>query len=134
MNKLSTVRTEDNGPFRAARCDDDGYQEIKVIGGVSSAPLPTTYPAVTPIVRSGTITTGGVPQVLMAANPNRKGFDIQNTSGGILYINETNGSASIASKQIPIGALYESPLGGTTSYAISIFGVATGQTFVSMEW
>ena len=104
-------------------------------GDISAAnPMPVYFPPVSPVDRSGTITTGGVAQVLMAANSIRQGFAVQNTSAGILYINTTNGTASTASKQIQTGALYESPLGGCTIYAISIYGATTGQTFVAEEW
>lgn len=119
------------------------YQRIKLIHGVdgtnngdvaASNPLPATLPAVSPVDHSGSITLGGTAQGLMPANVNRRGFDLQNTSAGDLFINVTNGTASATSKRIPSGALYESPLGGCTNYAISIFGATTSQSFVASEW
>ena len=41
MNKLSTVKTEIDGPFRAGRCDEDGYQEVKIVGDSASLPAGT---------------------------------------------------------------------------------------------
>lgn len=136
MNKLSTVRTENDGPFRSGRCDDNGYQQVILVTNTEagSNPNPVTFPAISPIDKSGTITLGGTAQVLMAANASRRGFSLQNTSSFVLYINVTNSTASVSSLQIPAGALYESPLGGCTNYAISIFGATTGQAFVATEW
>ena len=119
------------------------YQRNKIVlgadgindGDVSKTnPIPIYFPPVTPIDRSGTITIGGTAQQLMAANPVRRGFSIQNISAGTLYFNITNGIASLSSKQLQPGALYECPIAGCTSYAISIYGATTGQTFVAEEY
>lgn len=85
--------------------------------------------------RSGTITTGGTAQTLMAVNMKRYGFFIQNLSTADLYINSL-GTASAArpSIKIPAGALYEAPLYGVPVGAISIFGATTAQEFTAVEW
>ncbi len=85
--------------------------------------------------RSGSITAGGTAQELMPANSNRKGWEIQNTSSGDLWFNET-GVASVQSSpsfKIEAGgsALYDSAV---TTDAISIIGATTGQTFTAREW
>jgi hypothetical protein len=102
----------------------------------ASNPMPAYFPPVAPVNRSGTITTGGTAQILMSANPIRRGFDIQNNSAGDLAINVTNGTASLTANSIiiPTGSLYESPLSGCTNYAISIIGATTGQVFFASEW
>jgi len=119
------------------------YQRNKIVLGANGVndgdvcktnPIPVYFPVVSPIDRSGTITLGGTAQQLMAANPVRRGFSIQNTSAGTLYFNVTNGSASTSSKQIAAGATYQSPTCGCTGYAISIYGATTSQTFVADEY
>lgn len=87
---------------------------------------------------SGTITTGGTAQALSAANPLRKGYSVQNISGGNLYINDVGGTAvtSSAGSSITIipGALYESPRNQLPTRAISIIGATTSQAFAAREW
>jgi hypothetical protein len=86
--------------------------------------------------RSGTITLGGTAQPLMAANPNRKGYLIQNNSAGVLWFNELGVAAVLAAPSISIaaGALYQSPSPGASALAISIIGATTGQAFTAREW
>ena len=91
-------------------------------------------PAV-PTDRSGTITAGGVAQVLMALNNDRTGFWLQNLSAGDLYI--LAGGTALAGQPcllIPSGALYEAPLNGVPVAAISIYGATTAQAFSAREW
>lgn len=84
--------------------------------------------------KSGTITSGGVAQTLMALNANRRGFWVQNLSSTDLYINETgSAAASQPSIKIPPNGLYESPAHGCPTAAISIFGATTSQAFSSRE-
>jgi hypothetical protein len=86
--------------------------------------------------RSGTITLGGTAQVLMAANPARKGFFIQNNSAGVLWLNEMGVTAVLASPSISLaaGASYQSALAGVSPLAISIIGATTAQAFTAREW
>lgn len=85
--------------------------------------------------RSGTVASGGVAQALMAANPARKGYWIQNNSASDLWIRDTGTAAAIQpSLKIAAGNLYESPVTGCPTTAISIFGATTGQTFTAREW
>jgi hypothetical protein len=92
--------------------------------------------------RSGTITTGGVAQNAMAANPARKGWMIMN-------IDETNleplgvrttGAAALASAGtftlVPsAGAGYPGGvMQGVGSGAISVIAATTGHKFTAIEW
>jgi hypothetical protein len=88
------------------------------------------------INRSGTITTGGTAQTLMAADTTRNGFSVQNLSTGDLWINELGGTAAASQPAIKItsGSLYETPRGMPCEYAVSIFGATTGQAFMSRSW
>lgn len=88
------------------------------------------------ISRSGTITTGGVAQTLMAANITRSGFMVLNLSAGDLWINELGGTASASQPSIKIttGQLYETMTGQPCPEAITIFGATTAQAFTAREW
>ncbi len=88
---------------------------------------------------SGTITTGGVAQVLAPAITSQSGFSgfwVRNNSSASLWINTNNGTASAAqpSLEIVAGALYESPPNSQPVGAISIFGATTGQSFTAQRF
>ncbi|MDR6389255.1 hypothetical protein [Paraburkholderia phenoliruptrix] len=100
-------------------------------------PVQTTPSPATLTDRSGTIATGGTAQQLAAANASRKGWRLQNTSNGDLWFNDTGGTASAAgagSFKLASGGYYETPVGGSSQTAISIFGATTAQTFSASEW
>lgn len=103
----------------------------------TAAPLPVTSTSTPATVtdRSGSVTTGGTAQTLMAANTARNGFWIQNTSSADLWISDV-GAAATASPSLKIvsGALYESPRAGVSTGLISIIGANAGQTFSAREW
>lgn len=85
--------------------------------------------------KSGTITLGGTAQNAIASNAARKGFEIQNQSTGNLWFSTlaaaVQGQPSVL---ISPGALYETPLGGAGTGAVSIIGATTGQAFAAREW
>lgn len=86
--------------------------------------------------RSSTITTGGTPQTISAADVVREGFTFHNLSSGDLYIN-IPGTASTTlpgSIKVIAGALYETPPGATPRGAVSVVGATTGQAFTYKEW
>lgn len=95
-----------------------------------------TPAASAPVDRSGTITTLNVSQQLMAANPNRRGFMVQNSGAAVLWINELGATATTAqpSIKIPIDGTYTSPPGYPSLSAINIIGGTTGQAFTAREW
>lgn len=85
--------------------------------------------------KSGTVTLGGTAQVLMAYNAERSGFWVQNVSAGDLWISDIGtAAASQPSMKLAAGGLYESPMTGCPTGAISIFGATTSQAFSSREW
>lgn len=88
-----------------------------------------------PADRSGTITTGGTAQQLMAANTARTGFSIMNLSTGDLWINGFGtAAASQPSMRIQPGYYFETPVNFGGTGAVSIFGATTGQAFCAREW
>lgn len=131
-----TIATDDIGGVK--------FQRIKLVhgadgvnsGDVSTAnPLPVSLPNPTLVSVSGTITTGNTAQNAAAANSSRRGFWIQNNSSGDLWISTiATAVLSQPSLKIASGALYESPLGGAGTGAISIIGATTGQAFSGREW
>jgi hypothetical protein len=84
--------------------------------------------------RSGTVTTGGTAQVLMALNASRRGFLVQNNSTGTLTINSVGTATTTAGIVIAPGQLYEAQETGVPTTAISILGATTGQRFDAREW
>jgi len=84
---------------------------------------------------SGTITAGGTAQTIIASNAARKGFEIQNQSNGDLYFSTLataiQGQPSV---RLSPGQLYETPLGGSGTGAVSLIGATTGQAFAAREW
>jgi len=88
--------------------------------------------------RSGSITTGGTAQVLMAAKTQaheRSGFFIQNISSGDLWIHDL-GTATQDQPSIKIasGGFFTMVGADCPDTAISIIGATTGQKFVAREW
>lgn len=84
--------------------------------------------------RSGTITTGGVSQTLMAANASRKSFLVQNppTATENLYINFTS-AASASTLALTPGASYFEESSVVTSEAVTVFAATTGHAFIAKE-
>jgi len=85
--------------------------------------------------RSGTITSGGVAQTLMAANTQRRGCVLQNQSTGDLWINAGGTAAATQpSVKVPPGAKYRCDPTGVQTSLHSIFGATTSQAFMAQEW
>jgi hypothetical protein len=88
-----------------------------------------------PVDCSGTITSAGEAQEMMAARADRSGFWVQNLGEADLWINElgaaTQGQPSI---KIAAGALYEAPAHGVSVGPVSIIGGTAGQAFSAREW
>ena len=85
--------------------------------------------------RSGSITSGGTAQQLMAANATRRGWYIQNNSDTVMWVSDVGTAAATqpSLKLLP-DAYYEPPAGGVDNGAISIFCATTGKTFTAREW
>ncbi|MGF6963036.1 cytoskeletal protein RodZ [Paraburkholderia sp. WC7.3g] len=102
--------------------------------------LTVTPSAATLTDHSGTITTGGTAQILMAANATRKGWRLQNTSAGDLWFKDVGSTGTDASSggmgcfKVASGGYYETPSGGSSQGVISIFGATTAQSLSASEW
>lgn len=85
--------------------------------------------------RSGTITTGGTAQQLMAANASRRGFRIQNQSNGALYFSAT-GTATMDQNSFLLNAgdYFESSPHFIGTTVVSIIGATTGQAYHATEF
>ena len=83
--------------------------------------------------KSGTITTGGASQVVMATNPKRANCEIQ-AIGADLWVAidhaATNGSGSF---YLPASAIFICPTTIPTG-AIYVWGVTTNQAFTATEY
>lgn len=84
--------------------------------------------------RSGTVTTGGVAQVLAPAWTGRHGCVVQNQSVGDLWVSEVGTAAATQpSIKVPAGNQYLC-MSPASDGAISIFGATTAQAFAAREW
>jgi hypothetical protein len=85
--------------------------------------------------RSGTITTGGTAQTVMAANPDRKYLIFQNNSTGDLWINFDTVTAVIGqpSLKIPAGGGYSLESSFVSTQAMTVIGATTAQAFSCKE-
>lgn len=84
--------------------------------------------------RSGTITTGGTSQQIMAANANRRYLAIQNNSSGDLWFN-FNAASTIGepSFRLTAGSSFVMESGFISTDSVTIIGATTGQTFTAKE-
>ena len=99
-----------------------------------SNPLPVQNSNAAPIDRSGSITTGGVAQVAMAALSTRKAYFFQNISSESMWGSFTGTAAPNTSGSFPIspnGIIRSTQVCETT--ALSIYGATTGQKFTMWE-
>ena len=89
--------------------------------------------------RSGSITTSSTNQQLLAANPSRSGWYIQNNGVNNMMINELGGDASVSNNNIILTPGSSVIAGGPsgqiplTSGIINISGTAS-DTFTAREW
>lgn len=87
--------------------------------------------------RSGTVTSGGTAQDIMAANAKRRGWSVFNASDITLYVNDMGAAATAANGYaLAPGALLESGPDerSVSGLAISLLGATTGKAFVAREW
>lgn len=89
----------------------------------------------TAVYRGGTITTANTSQQLMAANPVRRGWTIQNQSTGDLYVKVGQAATTNnVSLRIAPGALYETPSQHTSAGVINVIGATAGQAYYATEF
>jgi len=116
--------------FQTVDIDPAEIIPVRVVSGSSLAPATAVFAN-----KSGTIATGGLAQVLAAANSARVGLFIQNNSTGDLWISSIGTAAAAQpSLWLPPGSYYEFPQGGVPATAVSIYGATTGQAFSAREW
>lgn len=81
---------------------------------------------------SGTIAAANVSQAVFGKTALKlfTGYQIQNTSAGVLYFEDNGAPATTASMQIAAGQMYTSPDGCTPFNGMTILGGTLGQTYV----
>jgi hypothetical protein len=112
-----------------------------LVGGIAvpasaTTPIPVINAAGAAAVDgSGTITTGGQTQLLFAGVVPTNGFQVGNTSAGMLYVSDA-GTASADGSSMPIaaGSVYTTPCGYRPAGAVSIFGATIGQSYAARRW
>jgi hypothetical protein len=116
---------------------DNPLPVAQTVGGTevsSSNPLPVQNVSASPVDRSGTITTGGVAQIAMAALSTRKGYFFQNISSEIMWVSFTGTAApdTVGSFEVlPRGSIRSTSVCETT--ALSIYGATTGMKYTMWE-
>ena len=120
-NATPTARTEgQGGPLQA---DVDG--KLQVVAKATPGTMTD---------RSGTITSGGTAQTIMAANANRKYLLIQNSSDTAMWCNfTTTAVASQPSFTLIAGASFVMENNAISTEAISCIGATTGKIFTAKE-
>lgn len=117
-----------------------GKVGVQVAGADVSAanPLPTQPVTATAALvdRSGTITTGGTAQNIMAANSSRRGAWFQNNSDADMRINATGAASASSGLVLPASknAYFDFQSGGVPVTAISVWCGTTGKAFEAREW
>ena len=100
----------------------------------TTTPLPVQSANATPTNRSGSITSGGVAQVAMAALSTRKAYFLQNISSEIMWGSFVGTAAPNTVGSFPIlpnGIIRSTQVCETT--ALSIYGATTGQKYTAWE-
>ena len=107
--------------------------KVALASDQSAIPVSIAWLPVTPVSKSGTVTTGGTAQQVSAANASRKGFSFQNNSDTDMWLSElATAVASQPSIKIAAGAYYEFPY--AFPGALSLICATTGKTFTAREW
>jgi hypothetical protein len=85
---------------------------------------------------SGTVATGGSPQILFGGTVPANGFLVQNNSSAALWVSDTGiASGGGASIQVAAnGGLFATPSGYKPAGAVSLYGGTTGQVFAARRW
>jgi hypothetical protein len=133
----SAQRVQAPGGFVPQQAVAFGAQGASATGVDGDHPLPVQpmVTAVTYLDRSGSLAVAGVSQAVAPARAGRRGFFLQNLSGGELWIGfGTAATAGTSSIRLAAGQLYESPAGGVPADAISVVGSSAGQSFTAKEW
>lgn len=100
----------------------------------TTTPLPVQSANATPTNRSGSITTGGAAQTVMAALSTRKGYFFQNISSEIMWGSWVGTAAPNTAGSFPIqpnGIIRSTQVCETT--ALSIYGATTGKVYTAWE-
>lgn len=100
-------------------------------------PLPVVNTAGSAAVDgSGTLATGGSPQMLFGGIVPANGFIVQNNSSAALWISDVGvAAAGGASIQLAAnGGSFTTPSGYKPAGAVSLFGATTGQAFAARRW
>ena len=107
-------------------------EDVAALG--SATPLTVQSANAAPTNRSGSITTGGAAQTVMAALSTRKGYFFQNISNEIMWGSWVGTATPSVAGSFPIqpnGIIRSTQVCETT--ALSIYGETTGKVFTAWE-
>ena len=117
------------------------HAPASIAGGVATpvsaaAPLPVINTAGNVALDgSGTVATGGTPQLLFGGATPANGYLVANTSAAALYVSDA-GTASQTGSSIPIGPgqVFATPSGYRPPGPVSLYGSVSGQSFAARRW
>ena len=121
-----------NNPIITAVLAVKNGEDVAALG--TTTPLTIQNANASPTNRSGSITTGGVAQTVMAALSTRKGYFFQNISSEIMWGSWVGTAAPSTAGSFPIapnGIIRNTAPCETT--ALSIYGATTGKVFTAWE-
>jgi hypothetical protein len=121
-----------DGQVTQVRVDAAGNTMVR-----AATPLPITVEqAGNPIDRSNKIALASTSQIVMPYDPTRRGFTLQNTSGGDLWINLLGGFATAGSPafKVPTFTTFTTPPFYPASNPVTIYGATVNATYSVISW
>lgn len=109
---------------------------LKVIDALGMAQTIIVHGQEAVVDHSGTLTVTGDSELLMDANATRSGWQMQNISGAVMWVNESGGSAVPATEgswQVPVGGVFPPAGFPVTTGQIHISGTI-GSQYTAREW
>jgi hypothetical protein len=108
---------------------------LKVIDAQGNPQTIVTAAQEAVVDHSGTITTTGLSQLLLAPNALRSGWCLQNTGTSVLWCNPLGGDAvaGAGSLSVPVGGMFPPAGFPLTAAQINVIGTA-GSSFTALEW
>lgn len=106
------------------------------LGALLACALPALAQTITTWTdRSGTITTGGTSQQVMAANGGRRAFLIQNPCTAIesLFVEQGATATTTTSVELPPCAIWQGFGGLSTNLAVNVNAATTGHAYTGKE-
>ena len=138
---MSYTKCISGNPYKTGSC----VQGATPVGVFTSGLTTNNFPPSVGTVRNSNVsadrsgTTSGTANTATTAipsNTSRKGFSIQNlsTTVGIYFSQSGTATTGSGSHYLSPGALYETPIGGTSLLDVSVISTSTSVPYTAREW